>query len=233
MLAACGAMMEGQEPEADNFQVSFAPILKDSNWGLINVPEFWGENLRQGKLQRMNEMARERIVEQRFRGLTGIWGGCDLETEDDALRGNLWRFLPHPFAKCAKEWGTRVEMWGTRICGGVVICLLTVGAFGSRLLRAGCVRSITRWRSMPDIAGKTFTGEETIDVVMGAPARSVTLNAAEIRFGEVSATATGSTGCGADGHGGAGCGDGAGDVYLPIGADGAGLTLHLSLTQGY
>ncbi len=40
---------------------------------------------------------------------------------------------------------------------------------------------------MPDIEAETFTGEETIDVLLDAPSRSITLNAAEIKFGEVKA----------------------------------------------
>jgi aminopeptidase N len=39
----------------------------------------------------------------------------------------------------------------------------------------------------PDLHAATFTGEETIDLVLDAPSRSITLNAAEIKFGEVKA----------------------------------------------
>nr|WP_158945651.1 M1 family metallopeptidase [Granulicella sp. S190] len=39
----------------------------------------------------------------------------------------------------------------------------------------------------PDLKSATFTGEETIDVVLDAPAKSITLNAVEIKFGEVKA----------------------------------------------
>src|ERR1700712_3058654 len=39
----------------------------------------------------------------------------------------------------------------------------------------------------PDLHAATFSGEETIDVVLDAPSRSITLNAAEIKFGEVKA----------------------------------------------
>ncbi len=39
----------------------------------------------------------------------------------------------------------------------------------------------------PDLQAATFSGEETIDVMLDAPSRSITLNAAEIRFGEVKA----------------------------------------------
>jgi aminopeptidase N len=41
----------------------------------------------------------------------------------------------------------------------------------------------------PDIQAETFAGEETIDIVLDAPSRSITLNAAEIKFGEVKAYA--------------------------------------------
>src|ERR1700722_17853046 len=39
----------------------------------------------------------------------------------------------------------------------------------------------------PDLKAATFTGSETIDVVLDAPSKTITLNAAEIRFGEVKA----------------------------------------------
>jgi aminopeptidase N len=41
----------------------------------------------------------------------------------------------------------------------------------------------------PDLKAATFTGSETIDVVLDAPSRTITLNAAEIKFGEVKAYA--------------------------------------------
>jgi aminopeptidase N len=39
----------------------------------------------------------------------------------------------------------------------------------------------------PNLQAATFSGEETIDVTLDAPSRSITLNAAEIKFGEVKA----------------------------------------------
>jgi aminopeptidase N len=39
----------------------------------------------------------------------------------------------------------------------------------------------------PDLHAATFSGEETIDLLLDAPSRSITLNAAEINFGEVKA----------------------------------------------
>jgi hypothetical protein len=39
----------------------------------------------------------------------------------------------------------------------------------------------------PDLRTATFSGEETIDLMLDAPSKSVTLNAAEIKFGEVKA----------------------------------------------
>src|ERR1700722_13964891 len=39
----------------------------------------------------------------------------------------------------------------------------------------------------PDLQAATFSGEETIDVILDAPSKSITLNAAEIKFGEVRA----------------------------------------------
>jgi aminopeptidase N len=41
----------------------------------------------------------------------------------------------------------------------------------------------------PDLKAATFTGSETIEVVLDAPSRTITLNAAEIRFEEVKAYA--------------------------------------------
>ncbi len=42
-------------------------------------------------------------------------------------------------------------------------------------------------RLTPDLQAATFSGEETIDLTLDAPSKSITLNAAEIRFGEVKA----------------------------------------------
>jgi aminopeptidase N len=39
----------------------------------------------------------------------------------------------------------------------------------------------------PDLQAATFSGEETIDVILDAPSKSITLNAADIKFGEVRA----------------------------------------------
>jgi aminopeptidase N len=39
----------------------------------------------------------------------------------------------------------------------------------------------------PDLKAATFSGEETIDLVLDSPSRSITLNAAELKFGEVKA----------------------------------------------
>jgi aminopeptidase N len=39
----------------------------------------------------------------------------------------------------------------------------------------------------PDLLAATFSGQETIDLTLDAPSKSVTLNAADIRFGEVKA----------------------------------------------
>jgi aminopeptidase N len=42
-------------------------------------------------------------------------------------------------------------------------------------------------RLTPDLQAATFSGEETIELTLDAPSRTITLNAAEIRFGEVKA----------------------------------------------
>jgi aminopeptidase N len=39
----------------------------------------------------------------------------------------------------------------------------------------------------PDLQAATFSGDETIDLMLDAPSKSITLNAAEIKFGEVKA----------------------------------------------
>src|ERR1700733_15082904 len=39
----------------------------------------------------------------------------------------------------------------------------------------------------PDLKTATFSGEETIDLVLDAASKSITLNAADIKFGEVKA----------------------------------------------
>ena len=39
----------------------------------------------------------------------------------------------------------------------------------------------------PDLKAATFTGSETIDVVLDAPSKTITLNAAEIKFDTVKA----------------------------------------------
>src|SRR5271163_1531045 len=39
----------------------------------------------------------------------------------------------------------------------------------------------------PDLQAATFSGEETIDLMLDAPSKSITLTAADIRFGEVKA----------------------------------------------
>ncbi len=45
----------------------------------------------------------------------------------------------------------------------------------------------------PDLKAATFTGDETIDVTLTAPSKTITLNAAEITFKTVTATAAGAT----------------------------------------
>ncbi len=45
----------------------------------------------------------------------------------------------------------------------------------------------------PDLKAATFTGDETIDVTLTEPSKTITLNAAEITFKSVTATAAGET----------------------------------------
>ena len=70
----------------------------------------------------------------------------------------------------------------------VLFLLATVGAQGQRL-PSGVRPEHYSLTITPDLKAATFSGEETIDVVLDAPSKSITLNAAEIKFGEVKAYA--------------------------------------------
>src|SRR5277367_4886109 len=68
------------------------------------------------------------------------------------------------------------------------VLLLTTGVRAQRL--PGGVHPVHYALTLtPDLKAATFSGEETIDVVLDAPSKSITLNAAEIKFGEVKAYA--------------------------------------------
>jgi aminopeptidase N len=66
--------------------------------------------------------------------------------------------------------------------------LATVGVQGQRL-PLGVRPEHYGLMITPNLKAATFSGDETIDVVLDAPSKSITLNAAEIKFGEVKAYA--------------------------------------------
>ena len=70
----------------------------------------------------------------------------------------------------------------------VLFLFATVGVQGQRL-PLGVRPEHYGLTITPDLKAATFSGEETIDVVLDVPSKSITLNAAEIRFGEVKAYA--------------------------------------------
>src|SRR5260370_39935832 len=65
--------------------------------------------------------------------------------------------------------------------------LSTNFAARAQRLPAGIRPEHYRLTLTPDLKAATFSGEETIDLILDAPSRSVTLNAAEINFGTVNA----------------------------------------------
>src|SRR5437879_1172997 len=67
------------------------------------------------------------------------------------------------------------------------LLLTTNFAAHAQRLPAGIRPEHYRLTLTPDLKAATFSGDETIDVILDAPSRSVTLNAAEIKFGEVKA----------------------------------------------
>jgi aminopeptidase N len=69
---------------------------------------------------------------------------------------------------------------------GAIIVALSISVQAQRL-PAGVDPEHYGLLLTPDLKTATFQGEETIDVVLDAPTRSITLNAAEIKFDEVKA----------------------------------------------
>jgi aminopeptidase N len=63
--------------------------------------------------------------------------------------------------------------------------LLTSNAVQAQRLPGGVHPEHYALTLTPDLNSATFSGEETIDLVLDAPSKSITLNAAEIKFGEV------------------------------------------------
>jgi aminopeptidase N len=66
----------------------------------------------------------------------------------------------------------------------VVFCLLSAGASAQRLPAGVTPASYTLWFA-PDLEKETFRGRESIAVNVAAPTKTITVNAAEITFGEV------------------------------------------------
>ncbi|MEP6783336.1 MAG: M1 family metallopeptidase, partial [Acidobacteriota bacterium] len=66
----------------------------------------------------------------------------------------------------------------------VVLCLISATAFAQRLPAGVTPNHYTLWFA-PDLEKETFRGRESIAVDVAAPTTTMTLNAAEITFGEV------------------------------------------------
>jgi len=67
------------------------------------------------------------------------------------------------------------------------LALTTTAAVEGQRLPSGVHPEAYKLTLTPDLKAATFTGSETIDVVLDAPSRMITLNAAEIKFGAVKA----------------------------------------------
>src|SRR6478735_12786478 len=68
----------------------------------------------------------------------------------------------------------------------------TTGAFAQRLPTTVTPEHYDLWFA-PDLDKETFRGRETITVTIAAPTSTITLNAAEITFGEVTIESGGKT----------------------------------------
>jgi aminopeptidase N len=67
------------------------------------------------------------------------------------------------------------------------LVLLTTTAVHAQRLPGGFHPEHYGLTLTPDLKSATFSGEETIDLVLDAPSKGITLNAAEIKFGDVKA----------------------------------------------
>ena len=76
--------------------------------------------------------------------------------------------------------------FGRGLSAVALVCVFGLQASAQRLPR-GITPQHYALTITPDLANATFTGTERIDVMLDRPARSITLNAAEIEFGPVHA----------------------------------------------
>src|SRR3954468_13692681 len=70
------------------------------------------------------------------------------------------------------------------------LAIPAIAAHGQRLPPTVTPTHYALWFA-PDLQNATFRGRETIDIDVAAAATSITLNAAEIQFGDVTVTAGG------------------------------------------
>ena len=77
---------------------------------------------------------------------------------------------------------------------GVIAFLLSIAAMGNaQRLPGDVVPSHYQVTLSPDLKNATFEGEETIDVRVLKPTSNIVLNAAEIKFGDVTVTSGSAT----------------------------------------
>ena len=78
-----------------------------------------------------------------------------------------------------------------RSCLILVALLCLAPMAGAHRLPDTVIPSHYKMTLTPDLKNATFGGEETIDVKVAQPATEITLNSADIEFGDVTITAAG------------------------------------------